>query len=84
MARLYDFYKDTVVPELMKQFGYKSIMQVPRIEKITVNMGVGEAVADKKVMDFAVGDLERSPARSRLSPPLANPSQASRFVITIR
>ena len=58
MARLYDFYKDTVVPELMKQFGYKSIMQVPRIEKITVNMGVGEAVADKKVMDFAVGDLE--------------------------
>ncbi|AAQ61834.1 50S ribosomal protein L5 [Chromobacterium violaceum] len=59
MARLYDFYKDSVVPELMKQFGYKSIMQVPRIEKITVNMGVGEAVADKKVMEFAVGDLEK-------------------------
>ncbi|QEL57582.1 50S ribosomal protein L5 [Chromobacterium paludis] len=59
MARLYDFYKDSVVPELMKQFGYKSIMQVPRIEKITVNMGVGEAVADKKVMEFAVGDMEK-------------------------
>lgn len=59
MARLYDFYKDSVVPELVKQFGYKSIMEVPRIEKITVNMGVGEAVADKKVMEFAVGDLEK-------------------------
>ena len=59
MARLYDFYKSTVVPELIKQFGYKSIMEVPRIEKITLNMGVGEAVADKKVMDHAVGDLEK-------------------------
>jgi large subunit ribosomal protein L5 len=59
MARFYDFYKDSVVPELMKQFGYKSIMEVPRIEKITVNMGVGEAVADKKVMEFAVGDMEK-------------------------
>ncbi|MDF0605720.1 50S ribosomal protein L5 [Neisseriaceae bacterium TC5R-5] len=59
MARLYDFYKDSVVPDLMKQFGYKSIMQVPRIEKITINMGVGEAVADKKVMEFAVGDMEK-------------------------
>ncbi|MBV8678981.1 MAG: 50S ribosomal protein L5 [Aquitalea sp.] len=59
MARFYDFYKDSVVPELMKQFGYKSIMEVPRIEKITVNMGVGEAVADKKVMEFAVGDMQK-------------------------
>ncbi|MDC7718121.1 MULTISPECIES: 50S ribosomal protein L5 [Vogesella] len=59
MARLYDFYKSTVVPELIKQFGYKSVMEVPRIEKITLNMGVGEAVADKKVMDHAVGDLEK-------------------------
>ncbi len=48
MARLYDFYKDTVAKEMMVKFGYKSIMQVPRIEKITLNMGVGEAVADKK------------------------------------
>ncbi|MBV8647453.1 50S ribosomal protein L5 [Paludibacterium sp.] len=59
MARLYDFYKDTVVPDLMKQFGYKSVMEVPRIEKITLNMGVGEAVADKKVMEHAVGDMEK-------------------------
>ncbi len=57
MSRLYGFYKDKVAKDLMKQFGYKSIMQVPRIEKITLNMGVGEAVADKKVMDFAVGDM---------------------------
>ncbi|HRM32585.1 MAG TPA: 50S ribosomal protein L5, partial [Acinetobacter johnsonii] len=53
------FYKETVVPELMKQFNYTSVMQVPRIEKITLNMGVGEAVADKKVMDHAVSDLEK-------------------------
>ena len=59
MARLKDFYTSTVVPELMKQFGYKSIMEVPRIEKITLIMGVGEAVADKKVMDHAVADLEK-------------------------
>jgi len=59
MARLYDYYKDKVAPELMKQFGYKSVMEVPRIEKITLNMGVGEAVADKKVMEFAVGDMQK-------------------------
>jgi len=59
MARLYEFYKDKVAKDLMKQFGYKSIMEVPRIEKITLNMGVGEAVADKKVMDFAVGDMQK-------------------------
>ena len=58
MARLSDFYKETVVPELMKQFNYKSVMEVPRIDKITLNMGVGEAIADKKVMDHAVSDLE--------------------------
>lgn len=59
MARLKDFYTSTVVPELMKQFGYQSIMEVPRIEKITLNMGVGEAVADKKVMEHAVADLQK-------------------------
>ena len=59
MARLRKFYIETVVPALMSQFGYKSIMEVPRIEKITLNMGVGEAVADKKVMEHAVGDLEK-------------------------
>ena len=57
MAKLHDFYKDTVVAELTKQFSYKSIMQVPRIEKITLNMGVGEAIADKKALEFAVADL---------------------------
>lgn len=59
MARLHSFYKETVVPQLMKQFGYKSIMEVPRVAKITLNMGVGEAVADKKVMDHAVGDMQK-------------------------
>ncbi len=59
MARLFDYYKSTVAPELMKKFGYSSIMQVPRIEKITLNMGVGEAVADKKVMEHAVGDMQK-------------------------
>ncbi|MEZ0232325.1 MAG: 50S ribosomal protein L5 [Methylophilaceae bacterium] len=59
MARLKDFYKESVVKSLTEQFGYTSPMQVPRIEKITLNMGVGEAVADKKVMENAVGDLEK-------------------------
>ncbi len=59
MARLQQIYKETVVPQLVKQFGYKSVMEVPRIEKITLNMGVGEAVADKKIMDNAVGDMTK-------------------------
>jgi large subunit ribosomal protein L5 len=59
MARLKQFYKDTVVKQLVEQFGYKSVMEVPRIEKITLNMGVGEAVADKKVMEFAVADMQK-------------------------
>lgn len=59
MARLYEIYKDKIAADLMTQFGYKSVMEVPRIEKITLNMGVGEAVADKKVMDFAVGDMQK-------------------------
>jgi len=57
MARLQAYYKEKVVPALLEQFGYKSVMEAPRIEKITLNMGVGEAVADKKVMDFAVSDM---------------------------
>lgn len=59
MARFKTYYKETVVPELVKQFGYKSIMEVPRIEKITLNMGVGEAVGDKKVLEHAVGDMTK-------------------------
>ena len=59
MARLLDFYKNTVVQELTKKFEYKSAMEVPRITKITLNMGVGEAVADKKVLEHAVGDMTK-------------------------
>jgi len=59
MARLHDHYRDTVVTQLTEQFGYKSVMEVPRIQKITLNMGVGEAVADKKVMDHAVSDMTK-------------------------
>ncbi|MEI7969440.1 MAG: 50S ribosomal protein L5 [Betaproteobacteria bacterium] len=59
MARLQEFYRQTIVPQLITQFGYKSVMQVPRIEKIVLNMGVGEAVADKKVMESAVGDMTK-------------------------
>lgn len=57
MARLKDFYKETVLPELTEKFSYKSVMEVPRIRKITLNMGVGEAVGDKKVLDHAVADM---------------------------
>ena len=57
MARMAEQYKSEVAPALMKQFGYKTVMQVPRITKITLNMGVGEAVNDKKNIDMAVGDL---------------------------
>ncbi len=59
MARFQQIYKDSVAKQLMEQFGYKSVMEVPRISKITLNMGVGEAVADKKVMDHAVGDMQK-------------------------
>ena len=59
MARLQQFYKDTVVADLQKQFGYKSVMEVPRITKITLNMGVGEAVADKKVLENAISDMQK-------------------------
>ncbi len=57
MAKLHDYYKDTVVAELQKQFGYKSIMQVPKIEKITLNMGVGEAINDKKLLENAAANM---------------------------
>jgi large subunit ribosomal protein L5 len=59
MARLKELYKKDVVEMMMKKFGYKSVMQVPRIQKITLNMGVGEAVGDKKVMNFALEDMTR-------------------------
>lgn len=59
MARLKELYKKEIVAKLQKQFGYKNIMQVPKLQKITLNMGVGEAVTDKKVMNFALEDLSR-------------------------
>lgn len=57
MARLQETYRDTIVKQLMSEFSYKSVMEVPRIEKITLNMGVGEAIDDKKVMEHAVSDM---------------------------
>ena len=59
MARLESVYKETILPALIEQFGYKSVMQAPRITKITLNMGVGGAVADKKVLQAAVSDMEK-------------------------
>jgi len=58
-SRLHAYYRDTVVKDLTQKFGYKSVMQVPRIDKIVLNMGVGEAVADKKIMDNAVADMTK-------------------------
>ncbi len=59
MARLKEIYNKQIVPALVKQFGYKSTMQVPRIEKIVLNMGVGEAIADKKILENAVADMQK-------------------------
>jgi large subunit ribosomal protein L5 len=59
MARLKQYYRDKVVPQLMERFAYKSVMEVPRLVKITINMGVGEAIADKKVIENAAADMEK-------------------------
>ncbi|GGA78503.1 50S ribosomal protein L5 [Arenimonas soli] len=59
MTRLESFYKETVVPKLVEKFGYENIMQVPRISKITLNMGVGEAVGNKKILENAVADMTK-------------------------
>ena len=59
VARLQKIYRETITPDLVKKFGYKSSMEVPRITKITLNMGVSEAVSDKKVMEHAVSDLTK-------------------------
>lgn len=59
MSRLAEIYKGTIVPQLREQFGYKSVMEVPRMVKITLNMGVGEAIGDKKILDNAVADMIR-------------------------
>lgn len=57
MARLHNYYQETVVPQLMEKFGYSNPMEVPKVTKVTLNMGVGEAATDKKIMDRAVGDM---------------------------
>jgi large subunit ribosomal protein L5 len=59
MARLKEVYKKEIVPALTKQFGYKSVMEVPRLTKIVLNMGVGEAVSDKKILENAIGDMQK-------------------------
>jgi len=59
VSRLKDFYRDDVIKQLTKQFGYKSVMEVPRVTKITLNMGVGDALTDKKVLERAVSDMEK-------------------------
>ena len=84
MARLKQFYKDTVVKDLTEKFGYTSVMQVPKIEKITLNMGVGEAVADKKVMEHAVGDMEKITGQKVISLKLRNLSRHLKFAMTTR
>ena len=63
MARLLEYYRDTVTKELSQKFSYKTVMEVPKITKITLNMGVGEASADKKIMESAVSDLEKISAQ---------------------
>jgi len=79
-SRLQAHYRDAVVKQLMQQFGYKTVMQVPRIEKITLNMGVGEAVADKKIMDNAVADMTKIAGQK----PLVTKSRKSIAVFKIR
>jgi len=59
MARLQEYYRDTVVKQLQEQFGYKNVMEIPRLSKITINMGVGEAVGDRKLIDNAVADMTK-------------------------
>jgi large subunit ribosomal protein L5 len=76
VARLQAIFRETIAPALVAKFGYKSVMQVPRITKITLNMGVSEAVSDKKVMDSAVGDLSKiagqKPVVTKSKKPIAN------------
>lgn len=59
MLNMQDHYRKVIIEQLMKQFGYSNVMQVPKVTKIVVNMGVGEAVGDKKVLDFATGDMQK-------------------------
>ena len=80
VPRLQIHYRDAVVKQLMEQFGYKTSMQVPRIEKIVLNMGVGEAVADKKIMDNAVADMTKITGQK----PLVTAARKSIAVFKVR
>lgn len=80
MARLKEYYKETVMPALTQQFGYKSVMEVPRISKIVLNMGVGEAVGDKKLLDNAVADMQKVAGQK----PVVTKSKKSIAVFKIR
>ena len=82
MARLQQQYREKLAPELMAKFSYTSPMQVPRLTKITLNMGVSEAVADKKVMDHAVSDLTKIAGQKPVVTMSKMPLRASRFVRT--
>ena len=73
MARLQDYYRDTVVKQLQEQFDYKNVMEIPRLSKITLNMGVGEAVGDRKLIDNAVSDMTKIAGQK----PLVGGSMAS-------
>jgi large subunit ribosomal protein L5 len=91
-ARLQGIYREKIVPELIEKFGYVSVMQVPRLQKITLNMGVSEAVSDKKVMDSAVGDLTKiggqKPVVTKSKKPIAGfkirEGQAIGAMVTLR
>ena len=80
MARLKEYYKETVMPQLTQQFGYKSVMEVPRITKIVLNMGVGDAVGDKKLLDNAVSDMQKVSGQK----PVITKSKKSIAVFKIR
>ena len=67
MVRLEKFYKDEVVPKLMQRFGYKNVMQVPRLSKVTLNMGVGEAATNKKVLENANADMTKIAGQKSIS-----------------
>lgn len=80
MSRLKDFYREEVVKQLQEQFGYKSVMEVPRITKITLNMGVGEALTDKKVLENAVSDMEAISGQKAVVTKARKSVAVSRFV----
>ena len=83
MSRLKDLYKAEVVDSLKKEFGYQNVMQVPKVTKVTLNMGVGEALGDKKLIENAVSDMQLISGQNRRSPKHVNLLRASRFVKVI-